>query len=185
MIVNKIISLLLLIVLTPILLISIIIIIIIIDDGYPVIFSQKRIGINKICFNLYKLRSMKKDTADIPSHLLNNDIDFFTRIGPFIRRYSIDEIPQLFNIFIGDMNFIGPRPALYNQNDLNSLRAVNGVSSIKPGITGWAQINGRDNISIKEKVNLDKYYLDNKSIILDLKIIIITFFKVFKAENVK
>ena len=120
MIVNKIISLLLLIVLTPILLIFIIIIFI--DDGYPVIFSQKRIGINKICFNLFKLRSMKKDTADIPSHLLNNDIDFFRRIGPFIRRFSIDEIPQLFNILIGDMNFIGPRPALYNQIDLKCLK---------------------------------------------------------------
>ncbi len=127
---------------------------------------------------------MKKSTPDKATHLLKNSKDFYNKCGPFLRKYSLDELPQLFNIVIGDLNFIGPRPALYNQDDLKALRTEKKIHLIKPGITGWAQINGRDNISIEEKVDLDYYYMKNQSLLLDFKILLSTVYKILKSEDV-
>ena len=128
---------------------------------------------------------MKKDTPDIPTHLVDDPSSLFTKSGPFLRKFSFDELPQLFNILKGDMCFIGPRPALYNQDDLIALRTKTGVQTLMPGVTGWAQVNGRDELSIPEKVKMDEYYLKNQSILLDMKIIWLTVLKVFRAEGVK
>ena len=128
---------------------------------------------------------MKKNTPDIPTHLVKNGKSLYTAIGPFLRKYSIDELPQLINIVKGDMTFIGPRPALYNQDDLIELRTQAGVDRLIPGVTGWAQVNGRDELSIPDKVKMDEYYLKNKSLWLDIKILFMTVFKVFKTEGVK
>jgi len=127
---------------------------------------------------------MKKDTPDIATHLVNDSDSLYTAIGPFLRKYSIDELPQLINIVKGDMTFIGPRPALYNQDDLVELRTKAGVETLLPGITGWAQVNGRDELSIPDKVKMDIYYLENQSLWLDIKIIFMTVLKVFKTEGV-
>jgi len=127
---------------------------------------------------------MKKDTPDIPTHLVNDSDSLYTAIGPFLRKYSIDELPQLINIVKGDMIFIGARPALYNQDDLIELRTQTGVHTLMPGVSGWAQVNGRDELSIQEKVKMDVYYLKNKSLWLDIKILFMTVFKVFKTEGV-
>jgi len=127
---------------------------------------------------------MKKDTPDIATHLVNDSDSLYTAIGPFLRKYSIDELPQLINIVKGDMTFIGPRPALYNQDDLIELRTKAGVETLLPGITGWAQVNGRDELSIPDKVKMDIYYLENQSLWLDIKIIFMTVLKVFKTEGV-
>ena len=179
---NKISSIFILISLIP--LFVIIGLLIIIDDGFPVFFRQKRIGINNDRFIFYKFRTMKRNTPNIATHLLTENFKYYTKCGLFLRKYSIDELPQIINIIKGDMSFIGPRPALFNQNDLIQLRTNSGVHKILPGITGWAQVNGRDQIQIKKKVSLDKFYLKNKSILLDIKILILTFTKVFKAEDV-
>ena len=128
---------------------------------------------------------MKKDTPDIATHLVNDSDSLYTAIGPFLRKYSIDELPQLINIVKGDMIFIGARPALYNQDDLIELRTQTGVHTLMPGVSGWAQVNGRDELSIQEKVKMDVYYLKNKSLWLDIKILFMTVFKVFKTEGVK
>ena len=127
---------------------------------------------------------MKKDTPDIPTHLVDDPSSLFTKSGPFLRKFSFDELPQLFNILKGDMTFIGPRPALYNQDDLIELRTQAGVDRLIPGVTGWAQVNGRDELSIPDKVKMDEYYLKNKSLWLDIKILFMTVFKVFKTEGV-
>ena len=127
---------------------------------------------------------MKKGTPDIPTHLLKNTVDIYTKSGPFLRKFSLDEIPQLINIILGDLVFIGPRPALYNQKELILKRKSKSIDQIKPGITGWAQVNGRDNISIDKKVELDFFYLKNKSLLLQFKIIYLTILKVVKTENV-
>ena len=127
---------------------------------------------------------MKKDTPDIATHLVNDSDSLYTAIGPFLRKYSIDELPQLINIVKGDMTFFGPRPALYNQDDLIELRTKAGVETLLPGITGWAQVNGRDELSIPDKVKMDIYYLENQSLWLDIKIIFMTVLKVFKTEGV-
>ena len=127
---------------------------------------------------------MKKDTPDIPTHLVDDPSTLFTKSGPFLRKFSFDELPQLFNILKGDMCFIGPRPALYNQDDLIDLRSKAGVHHLKPGVTGWAQVNGRDELSIPDKVKMDEYYLKNKSLWLNIKILFMTVFKVFKTEGV-
>ena len=128
---------------------------------------------------------MKKDTPDIATHLVNDSDSLYTAIGPFLRKYSIDELPQLINIVKGDMTFIGPRPALYNQDDLIELRTQAGVHSLLPGVTGWAQVNGRDELSIPDKVKMDIYYLKNQSFWLNIKILWMTVLKVCKAEGVK
>ena len=154
------------------------------EDGFPIFFLQKRVGVNNSFFKIYKFRTMLKGTPDIPTHLLKKKSKTYTKIGPFLRKYSIDELPQIINIIKGDMKFIGPRPALYNQYDLIELRNKSGVEKLFPGITGWAQVNGRDNISLAKKNTLDRYYLENKSILLDIKIIFLTIIKVFKKEGV-
>ena len=128
---------------------------------------------------------MQIDTPDIPTHLLKNNDSVYTAIGPFLRKYSLDEIPQLINLINGDMTFIGPRPALYNQDDLIQLRTKARIHRLIPGVTGWAQVNGRDELSIKKKIEMETFYLENQSILLDAKILILTLFKVFKADGVK
>ena len=159
-------------------------IIIYISDGSPILFTQKRVGKNNVHFNLYKFRTMRNDTPDIATHLMKNPRQYLIKFGAFIRKYSLDEIPQLFNIINSDMSYVGPRPALYNQDDLISLRTSKNIQSIMPGITGWAQVNGRDELSIKEKVEFDLFYLQNKNLFLDLKIIFMTFTKVFFKKGV-
>ncbi len=134
-------------------------VLIFIDDPGPIFFTQKRVGLHKKTFNLYKFRSMKMCTPhDTPTHLLMNPEQYITRVGGFLRMYSLDELPQIFNIFLGEMSVIGPRPALWNQDDLIAERDKYGANDIKPGLTGWAQINGRDAIEIDDKARLDGYY---------------------------
>ena len=159
-------------------------IIVYISDGFPIFFTQKRVGKNNVYFNLYKFRTMRKDTPDIATHLMKNPERYLIKFGTFIRKYSLDEIPQIFNIINSDMSFVGPRPALYNQNDLISLRTSKNIHTIMPGITGWAQINGRDELSIKKKVELDLFYLLNKNLLLDFKILIKTTTRVFRTKGV-
>ena len=127
---------------------------------------------------------MKKNTPDIATHLITNTKDIYTRSGPLLRKFSFDELPQIINVIKGELNYIGPRPALYNQYDLVDLRTRKGIHTLVPGITGWAQVNGRDKLSILEKVKMDIYYLENKSVLLDIKIIYLTLFKVISAKNV-
>ena len=179
---NRFFGLILLVVLLPFFLI--ISIVIIIDDGFPIFFKQKRVGINNKKFWIYKFRTMKKGTPDLASHLVKNSQSLYTSTGPLLRKFSLDELPQLINIIKGDMKFIGPRPSLHNQDDLNELRTEVGIHSLSPGVTGWAQINGRDELSISEKVKMDLYYKNNQSIFLNMKILSLTLLKVFKAENV-
>ena len=150
----------------------------------PALYWSKRIGQNNKIFLMPKFRSMRLDTPQVATHLLTNPRMHLTPLGDFIRKSSLDEIPQLFSVLAGDMSFVGPRPALYNQDDLIELRNKMNVHNLKPGITGWAQINGRDEIPITEKVKLDEFYLLNQNFFLDLKIIFLTAFKVLVAKNV-
>ena len=179
---NRIIALLLFIILSPIL--FLISVIIFIDDGFPIFFKQKRIGIENNSFTLFKFRTMKRESPNISTEKIKNISSYYTRSGIFLRKFSFDELPQFINIFFGHMNFIGPRPALYNQYKLISLRSKVGVEKILPGITGWAQVNGRDTLNSEEKVKLDKYYLKNKSLYLNIKIIILTFLRIFLTDGV-
>lgn len=181
-IVNKIFALFLLILLIP--LFVLISISILIEDGFPILFTQKRIGVNYTFFNIYKFRSMKKNTPNVATHLLVNPDQYLLKMGKFIRKTSLDELPNLINIIKGDIVFVGPRPALYNQVDLMEFRVATGVSKLKPGITGWAQINGRDDISIEKKVQLEQEYLSKKSFLFDLEIIIKTFTNVMFSKGV-
>ena len=157
---------------------------ILIEDGYPFFFKQKRVGINYSFFNIYKFRSMKKNTPNVATHLLSNPDQYLLKIGKFIRKTSLDELPNLINIIKGEMVFVGPRPALYNQDDLMVLRVAARVDQLKPGITGWAQINGRDEISIEAKVALEKEYLAKKSLLFDMEILIKTFTNVLFSKGV-
>lgn len=151
----------------------------------PVIFSQRRIGKDKKEFNIYKFRSMYIDTPkDVPTHLLDKPDAFITPVGKVLRKTSLDELPQLINIFKGEMSFVGPRPALYNQYDLIELRDRAGANSVRPGVTGWAQINGRDELPIPVKVEYDKYYVENMSFFLDIKIVLKTFTNVILSKGV-
>jgi len=156
-----------------------------IEDGYPVFFKQKRVGVNYTFFYIYKFRSMKKNTPNVATHLLTNPEQYLLKIGGILRKLSLDELPNLINIIKGDMVFVGPRPALYNQDDLMALRVANGVDKLKPGITGWAQINGRDDISIEKKVQLEQEYMSRKSILFDIEIIFKTFTSVLRSKGVK
>ena len=158
--------------------------IIILDDGFPFLFKQERIGKNNTSFLLYKFRSMKKGVPDIATHLVESPESLYTKSGLILRKLSIDELPQLINIVFGEMIFIGPRPALYNQTDLIMLRTKVGVHRLIPGITGWAQVNGRDELSIAQKVKYDEFYLHNKSCYLDTKIFLMTAYKVIKMLGV-
>lgn len=154
-------------------------------DPGPIFFKQNRIGKNKKTFTIYKFRTMKSSTPhDTPTHLLENPEQYITKIGGFLRKTSLDELPQLFNILEGDMSIIGPRPALWNQEDLIAERDKYGVNSICPGLTGWAQINGRDELSIEEKVNFDNEYLQNLSFSFDIKCFFKTVFSVLRSDGI-
>jgi O-antigen biosynthesis protein WbqP len=150
----------------------------------PALYWSQRIGLNNTIFLMPKFRSMRVNTPQVATHLLSNPKAHLTPIGDFIRKSSLDELPQIFSVFSGDMSFVGPRPALFNQDDLVALRTAANVHTLKPGITGWAQINGRDEIPIPDKVKLDEYYLKHQSFLFDLKIIFLTGFKVLLARNV-
>lgn len=158
---------------------------ILLEDGSPIFFKQKRVGVNYTFFNIYKFRSMKKNTPNVATHLLENPESYLLGIGGRLRKLSLDELPNLINIINGEMVFVGPRPALYNQDDLMALRVTAGVDQLKPGITGWAQVNGRDEISIDEKVACDREYLARKSFWFDLKIILKTVSSVLSSRGVK
>jgi O-antigen biosynthesis protein WbqP len=156
-----------------------------IGDSGPFLYWSKRVGVHSTIFLMPKIRTMKLNTPQVATHLLTNSEDYLTPMGRFLRKSSLDELPQLMTIFKGDMSFVGPRPALFNQDDLMELRRSVGVDRLVPGLTGWAQINGRDEISIPDKVALEKTYMEQQSFILDLKIIFWTFFKVLKQESIK
>jgi O-antigen biosynthesis protein WbqP len=150
----------------------------------PIFYWSKRIGKENVPFMMPKFRSMRIDTPAVATHLLENPHRFLTPIGSFLRKTSLDELPQLWSILVGDMSFVGPRPALFNQNDLISLRTQYGIEKLKPGLTGWAQINGRDELPIPRKVGLDVEYMKRRSLWFDLKIIFLTFQKVLKKDGV-
>jgi O-antigen biosynthesis protein WbqP len=180
---NRILSLLMLLLLSPLFLV--VSLIILVEDGVPVFFKQKRVGVNYSFFHIYKFRSMKKNTPNVATHLLENPSQYVLKIGKILRKLSFDELPNLINILRGEMVFVGPRPALYNQDDLMQLRLKAGVDKLKPGITGWAQINGRDEIALEEKVAFEKEYLERKSFWFDIKIVLLTFSSVLKSDGVK
>ena len=150
----------------------------------PAIHWSSRVGKENELFNMPKFRTMRLNTPDVATHLLINADQFVTPLGIFLRRTSLDEIPQLWSIINGDMAFVGPRPALYNQNDLIALRTQKCIHQLTPGITGWAQIKGRDELPIPEKVEMDFFYLQNRSAFFDVKIILITIFTVLKFKGV-
>ena len=150
----------------------------------PALYWSDRVGKNNLIFKMPKFRSMQVGTPAVATHLLTNPDTYLTPIGSFLRKSSLDELPQLWNILKGDMSFVGPRPALFNQHDLIELRTHNGVHQLTPGLTGWAQINGRDELPIPQKVALDIEYLENKSFWLDIKIIFLTGLKVLRRDNV-
>jgi len=155
------------------------------DSKGPIIFKQKRVGKNKTYFNIYKFRTMKIDTPkEMPTHLLADPDFYITKVGKFLRKTSLDELPQLFNIIKGDMAVIGPRPALWNQYDLIEERDKYGANDIRPGLTGLAQISGRDELEIKQKALLDGNYTENISPSMDLKCFLGTIVSVFKSEGV-
>jgi len=149
------------------------------------LYWSDRVGKNNTIFRMPKFRSMLIDTPAVATHLLNNPDQHLTPIGTFLRKTSLDELPQIFSILKGDMSFVGPRPALFNQHDLVELRTKKGVHLLTPGLTGWAQINGRDELPIPVKVEFDEYYLMHRSFLLDIKILFMTFFKVLRSEGVK
>lgn len=179
---NRLFALILLLILSPLFLL--VAIAIFIEDGMPIFFKQKRVGINYTFFNIYKFRSMKKNTPNVATHLLVNPVKYLLKSGVLLRKLSLDELPNLINIIKGEMVFVGPRPALYNQDDLMALRVAARVDKLKPGITGWAQINGRDEISIEEKVVLEKEYLERKSFWFDMVILVKTFTSVIRVKGV-
>lgn len=159
---------------------------IVVEDKGNILFKQKRIGKNKKEFYIYKFRTMKVSTPkDVPTHLLDNPESYITKIGGFLRKTSLDELPQLFNILKGDMAIVGPRPALWNQFDLIALRDENGSNSVRPGLTGWAQVNGRDELPIDVKAGFDGEYIKKMSIIFDIKIILMTVVSVFTSKGVR
>lgn len=177
-------SLIGIIVLSPIYLI--LVIAIKIDSRGPVLFKQKRIGIHKTDFNILKFRTMKVDAPkDTPTHLLDNPERYITRVGKFLRKTSLDELPQIWNIFIGEMSIIGPRPALWNQYDLIAERDKYGANDIRPGLTGLAQISGRDELEIREKAALDGDYVKKMSFLLDVKLMFLTIASVVRSEGVR
>ena len=170
------------IVLMPLMLI--IIIAIKLDSKGPILFKQKRVGKNKTHFNIYKFRTMKIETPqETPTHLLDNPDQWITRIGKFLRKTSLDELPQLFNILKGDMSFVGPRPALWNQFDLIEERDKYGANDVLPGITGWAQVNGRDVLLIPDKARLDGVYIKKIGLMTDIKLVVKTFLIVLRRDG--
>lgn len=168
--------------LIPFVLISLLILL---TNPGPVFFRQKRFGKNKKMFKILKFRTMKVDTPDLPTDKIKNPEQYITRIGRILRKTSLDELPQVFNIFIGQMSFIGPRPALWNQTELIKLRDRVGANDVRPGLSGWAQINGRDEIPEKKKAELDGEYVKKMSFWFDIKCFFGTFIKVFKREGIE
>jgi O-antigen biosynthesis protein WbqP len=179
---NRLIAILLLLALAPIF--FIVALLIWIEDGFPILFTQKRVGVNYSFFQIYKFRSMKKNTPNVATHLLENPAQYLLKIGSLLRKLSLDELPNLINIIKGEMVFVGPRPALYNQDDLMALRVATGVDKLKPGITGWAQINGRDDISIEKKVQLEQEYMYKRSTLFDIEILFKTFTNVLFSKGI-
>ena len=151
----------------------------------PVLYWSDRVGMDNKIFKMPKFRTMRIDTPPVATHRLRNPDAYLTSIGSFLRKFSLDELLQLWSILKGHMSFIGPRPALFNQDDLIELRTKKGIHKLVPGITGWAQVNGRDDIQIPLKVKYDEYYMKNKSFFMDLKILYMTLLKVVKAEGVR
>jgi len=151
----------------------------------PILYWSDRVGQCNHLFRMPKFRTMRVDTPAVATHLLADPEQFLTPVGSFLRKSSLDELPQLWSIIRGDMSFVGPRPALFNQDDLVALRTQYGVNKLVPGLTGWAQINGRDELPIPEKVKLDVDYLHQQSFTLDLKIILMTFLKVLRRDDIK
>jgi O-antigen biosynthesis protein WbqP len=180
--INRLLAFFFLIILSP--LFIIVGLLIFIQDGLPVFFKQKRVGVNYSFFYIYKFRTMKKDTPNVATHLLTNPEQYLLKIGALLRKLSLDELPNLINIIKGEMVFVGPRPALYNQVDLMALRVAAGVDKLIPGITGWAQVNGRDELSLEQKVALEKEYLAKKSLLIDFQILIKTFTNVLFSKGV-
>lgn len=154
------------------------------EDGGPSVYWSKRIGKNNKIFLMPKFRSMKLETPQVATHLLEDPSVYLTSVGKFIRKTSIDELPQFWSVLIGDMSLVGPRPALFNQDDLIGLRTKKNIHLLKPGITGWAQVNGRDELPIPQKVELDEFYAKNKSLIFDVKILFLTLVRVLKKDGV-
>ena len=156
-----------------------------IDDPGPVFFRQKRVGIHKTHFNILKFRTMKMETPkDTPTHLLENPQQYITRVGRILRKTSLDELPQIFQIFTGEMSIIGPRPALWNQYDLIEERDKYGANDVRPGLTGWAQINGRDELPIDVKARFDGEYVEKMSFLFDCKCFFGTIVSVLKSDGV-
>jgi O-antigen biosynthesis protein WbqP len=150
----------------------------------PVLYWSKRVGINNIIFKMPKYRTMSLDAPEVATHLMKDPDLYLTGVGSLLRKFSLDELPQLWSILKGDMSFVGPRPALFNQDDLIDLRTEKMISQLTPGVTGWAQINGRDDLPIPVKVKYDEYYLQHQSFLFDIKILWKTVFKVIKKEGV-
>ncbi|MCB2149555.1 MAG: sugar transferase [Deltaproteobacteria bacterium] len=150
----------------------------------PALYWSDRVGINNTIFRMPKFRTMKINTPIVATHLLTSPARYLTPIGKVLRKYSLDELPQLFSVAVGHMSFVGPRPALFNQYDLIQLRTEKGVHTLMPGITGWAQINGRDDLPIPQKVDLDEYYLQNQSFVMDLKTLWLTIFSVLATKGI-
>ena len=150
----------------------------------PILYWSDRVGRNNRIFKMPKFRSMRIGTPEVATHMLADPDSYLTPVGSFLRKSSLDELPQLWSIIKGDMSFVGPRPALFNQHDLIALRTQYGIDKLIPGLTGWAQINGRDELPVLQKVNLDKEYLERKSFLFDMKIIFMTAVKVIQRDNV-
>jgi O-antigen biosynthesis protein WbqP len=179
---DLIIALVLMLILAPLLLL--VVLAIRLTSVGPVLFRTRRVGKNSRFFTMYKFRTMRVDTPQVATHLLKKPDQFLAPMGGFLRRTSLDELPQLINVLRGDMSLIGPRPALFNQDDLIALRTARGVNMLTPGITGWAQVNGRDSLPISEKVKLDEWYLKNRSFWLDIKVVVMTVVKVLRKDGV-
>ena len=167
--------------LIPILIISLALYI---SSGKPILYWSNRIGKDRLIFSMPKFRTMHLNTPEVATHMLKDPNIYFNPIGRFLRKSSLDELPQIWSVIIGDMNFVGPRPALFNQNDLIDLRVKEGVDKLVPGITGWAQINGRDELSIPDKVKLEVEYMKRKSLLFDVKILWMTIVKALSQDRV-
>jgi O-antigen biosynthesis protein WbqP len=163
---------------------SIIAVVVKLTSKGPVLHWSDRIGKDNVIFKMPKFRTMKMDAPAVATHLLENPLKYLTPFGRFLRKFSLDELPQLWSVLKGDMSFVGPRPALYNQEDLITLRTEKGIHRLVPGITGWAQVKGRDNLTVSRKVEYDEYYMNHHSFMFDFKIIFLTLVKVLRSENV-
>ena len=155
-----------------------------IESKGPALYWSDRVGIRGVIFKMPKFRTMKVGTPAVATHLLDNAENHYTKLGDFLRKTSLDELPQIYSVLTNNMSFVGPRPALFNQYDLMELRRVNGIDLIKPGITGWAQVNGRDELSIEQKVKFEVEYLENKSFLFDLNILWLTLSRVLKSDGI-